>query len=87
MGSSQTRDQTCVPCIGREILNHWTTKEVPGSYFKGVMCQLSHEGQDLARRGAGAGWDGVRGGDLGAPLETKKTRDAKRSKPGEKCLR
>ena len=26
--SSQTRDQTRVPCIGRWILNHWTTKEV-----------------------------------------------------------
>ena len=26
---SLTRDQTCVPCVGRWILNHWTTKEVP----------------------------------------------------------
>ena len=24
---SQTRDRTCVPCIGRQILNHWTTRE------------------------------------------------------------
>ena len=22
------RDQTCVPCISRQILNHWTTREV-----------------------------------------------------------
>ena len=29
MGSSQTRDQTRVPCIGRWILNHCTTREVP----------------------------------------------------------
>ena len=28
-GSSLTRDQTCVLCIGRQILNHWTTREVP----------------------------------------------------------
>ena len=28
MGSSQTRDCTCVPCIGKWILNHWTTREV-----------------------------------------------------------
>ena len=28
VGSSQTRDQTCVPCIGR-ILNHRTTRETP----------------------------------------------------------
>ena len=27
--SSPTRDQTHVPCIGRQILNHWTTREVP----------------------------------------------------------
>ena len=27
--SSQTRDQTSVPCIGRQILNHWTTRKVP----------------------------------------------------------
>ena len=27
--SSQTRDQTHVPCIGRQILNHWTAREVP----------------------------------------------------------
>ena len=28
VGSSQTRAQTCVPCIGRRILNHCTTREV-----------------------------------------------------------
>ena len=27
--SSPTRDQTCIPCIARWILNHWTTREVP----------------------------------------------------------
>ena len=27
-GSSQTRDQTSVPCTGRRILSHWTTREV-----------------------------------------------------------
>jgi len=26
--SSWTRDQTCVPCIVRLILSHWTSKEV-----------------------------------------------------------
>ena len=25
MGFSWSRDQTCVPCIGRQILNHWST--------------------------------------------------------------
>ena len=27
MGSSQTRTRTCVPCIGRQILNHCVTRE------------------------------------------------------------
>ena len=27
VGSSQTRDRTCVPCMGRQILNHWTTRK------------------------------------------------------------
>ena len=27
--SSRTRDQTCVPWIARQILNHWNTKAVP----------------------------------------------------------
>ena len=28
-GLSYPRDRTCVPCIGRQILNHWTTRKVP----------------------------------------------------------
>ena len=27
VGSSWTRERTCVPCFGRCILNHWTTRE------------------------------------------------------------
>ena len=33
VGYSQTRDRTCVPCIGRWILNHCATREVPGTLF------------------------------------------------------
>ena len=29
VGSSQTRARTCVPCIGRRILNHYATREAP----------------------------------------------------------
>ena len=28
--SSRTENQTGVPCIGRRILNHWTTRVIPG---------------------------------------------------------
>ena len=31
--SSWTRDQTPVSCIGRQILNHWTTREVQSHVF------------------------------------------------------
>ena len=27
--SSRTRDRPCIPCICRQILNHWTTREDP----------------------------------------------------------
>ena len=30
---SQTRGQTCVPCTGRQILNHWTMRGVLGPLF------------------------------------------------------
>ena len=29
VGSSWTRDLTCVPGIARQTLNHWTTREAP----------------------------------------------------------
>ena len=33
VGSSQTRARTRVPCIGRRILNHCATREVPSPFF------------------------------------------------------
>ena len=39
VGSSQTRERTCVPCIGKWILNHWTTRERPPS----VPSDSSHQ--------------------------------------------
>ena len=29
VGSSRARDRTLVPCTGKQVLNHWTTREVP----------------------------------------------------------
>ena len=31
--SSPTRNRTCIPCTGRQILNHWATREVPHMLF------------------------------------------------------
>ena len=36
MGSG-ARDQTRIPCIGRWVLNHWTTKKVPS--FTSLRCK------------------------------------------------
>ena len=41
MGSSRTRARTHVPCIGRQILNHCATREVPISDFKGFILSNS----------------------------------------------
>ena len=32
-GIFQTRDWICVPCTGRQVLNHWTPREVQGDSF------------------------------------------------------
>ena len=31
-----TGDRTCIPCIAKQILNHWTTKEVPTLLLKAL---------------------------------------------------
>ena len=41
VGSSRTRDRTCVPCIARRILNHCTTREVLGN-FEIAAFTLNH---------------------------------------------
>ena len=38
--SSPIRDQTRVPCIGRQLLNHWTTREVPRSTILSAELEL-----------------------------------------------
>jgi len=37
--SSSTRDRTCVPCIARQILNHWTTRVVPRRHIFQHYCE------------------------------------------------
>ena len=39
VGSSQSRDRTRVPCIDRQILNYWTTREVPGASCY-IVCTI-----------------------------------------------
>ena len=50
VGSSRTRARTPVPCIGRRILNHWTTREALWESFelsyhvrKVMLCRLGSE--------------------------------------------
>ena len=41
VGSSQTRARTHVPCIGRQILNHCTTRQVPAHTFLNLLSVSS----------------------------------------------
>ena len=48
VGSSQTSGRTCVPHIGRQILNSWTTREVPTLWIfhllsRGIFAHLTGE--------------------------------------------
>ena len=50
VGSSQTRARTCVPCIGRWVLNHCATREAPNfliyiflsCILGGFLCSIFH---------------------------------------------
>ena len=48
VGSSWTRDRTRVPSIGRRILNHCTTREVPKSYIFKFCIILKIKGNKLS---------------------------------------
>ena len=49
MESSQIRDQTCISCIGRQILYHWATREAPECW---VLSQLFHSPLSPSSRGS-----------------------------------
>ena len=38
--SSWTGDQTCVSCMSRRTVNHWTTREVVGFPFYWAFCSF-----------------------------------------------
>ena len=44
VGSSRTRNRTCVSCIGRQTLHHWATREVPSCAFINLFCYLGRCG-------------------------------------------
>ena len=50
---SPVRDWTSIPCIGRQILNHWTTREVPDFLKKINMNQFCLENPHGQRSLAG----------------------------------
>ena len=47
-----TRSQTCTPCIGRQSLYHWTTREVP---ISSIFYDYIHISRMLGKE-----WDGKR---------------------------
>ena len=62
--SSPTRDRTRVPCIGRRILYHWTTREAPEPILliatsKQATARHPGEGSDRGRPEAMEGLAGT----------------------------
>ena len=51
--SSQTSDRTWVPCIGRQILNHWTVREVPFDVILKQIKALKAHNSEQSRAVAG----------------------------------
>ena len=47
--SSWTRDRTCVPCIGRQILNHWTIREVLNWFLMNVTVTRGSWGLQIRK--------------------------------------
>ena len=56
VGSSQTRARTCVPCIGRQTLNHCTTREaqLAHSWWKPAALFEAHHGETHISRNGGS---------------------------------
>ena len=42
VGSSRIRDLTYLPCIGRGILNHWSSREIQGKTFMCLKGGINH---------------------------------------------
>ena len=47
-----TRDRTCVPCIARWILNHWTTRKVPRFIFIGLVLSIGSHTESMFDSGS-----------------------------------
>ena len=66
VGSSRTRNRTCVSCIGRRTLHHWATREVPSCAFINLFCCLGrcgsrkNKGEEENNKSSCAWADGVR---------------------------
>ena len=60
--SSPTRDQTLVPCIANQILNHWATRKVPNGLFSEAVTQNMKDS-----RGYVSGYLEARSGYSGFP--------------------
>ena len=42
MQDSLTRSQTCIPCLARQILNHWTIREVVGTILESDLSSKKY---------------------------------------------
>ena len=71
--SSQSRDRTCVPCVGRRILIHYATKKVPSKPLSAGILGLLRVACLFH-------------GSLPAPMSSSMVAASRRVSPGPWCL-
>ena len=97
VGPSRTREGTHVPCIGRQILNHWTTREVQYNVFTAALPKWSEcsipggtavknppaDAGDTKDAGSIPGLGSSPGDGIGNPLQYSRLENSMdRGKPG-----
>ena len=75
-GIPQTRDQSCVPCIGRWILNHCMSREVPGLNLSKELDLVSERKYSSAHKVNG-GWRIFKNYSKGSPRMAGKSSHGK----------
>ena len=75
-GIPQTRDQSCVPCIGRWILNHCMSREVPGLNLSKELNLVSERKYSSAHKVNG-GWRIFKNYSKGSPRMAGKSSHGK----------
>ena len=77
MGSSRTRDRTCVSYAGRQILYHWVTREAPRLHFLMQKWQVSEIFSQASSEFRSSWWESLENNRDKLPFPTHSQATAK----------